>query len=200
MIYGGEQLAAQRQQGGAAPVGKEPEMPDAHKSARQHVQKKAAQKFLDRQAHQALLVLVGRVAPTESDVALCQRNQSMIRNRYAMRVAAQIAQGVFRPAERALGIDHPIGAEQWAEPRGRMPEVPADAPAIREIRACLRRGVRASPPQTCRGRRGSGLSRAAGRNDTVNMGMMQQLLIPGMQHAEESDLRSQVLGIAGDLE
>jgi len=35
-----------------------------------------------------------------------------------MRVAAQIAECVFGSAERAFGIHHPIGAEQWAEPGG----------------------------------------------------------------------------------
>src|ERR1035441_1442545 len=93
-------------------------MPDAHKSARQHVQKKAAQKFLDGQRHQALLVFVGRVAPTEGDAALGQRDQSVIGDRYAMGVTAQIAQCLFGSAERTLGIDHPIGAEQRAEPGG----------------------------------------------------------------------------------
>jgi hypothetical protein len=38
------------------------------------------------------------------------------------------------------------------------------------------------------------------RDDAVNMGMVQQLLIPGVQHAEKSDLCAQVFGIAGDLE
>src|ERR1017187_6181643 len=93
-------------------------MTDAHKSARQHVQKKAAQKFLDGQRHQALLVFVGRVAPTEGDAALGQRDQSVIGDRYAMGVTAQIAQCLFGSAERTLGIDHPIGAEQRAEPGG----------------------------------------------------------------------------------
>ena len=47
LASGGEQLETQRQQGGAAPVGEESEMPDAHKSPRQHVQKEAAQKLGD---------------------------------------------------------------------------------------------------------------------------------------------------------
>ena len=34
----------------------------------------------------------------------------------------------------------------------------------------------------------------------VNMRMMLQSLIPGMEHAEEADLGSQVTGIAGDLQ
>jgi hypothetical protein len=35
-----------------------------------------------------------------------------------MGVAAQIAQRVFGAAERSLGIDHPIGPEQRAQPGG----------------------------------------------------------------------------------
>ena len=36
-----------------------------------------------------------------------------------MRVATQIVEHVFGSAERTLGIDYPIGAEQRAEPRGK---------------------------------------------------------------------------------
>src|SRR3974390_499164 len=41
---------------------------------------------------------------------------------------------------------------------------------------------------------------ATARNDEVNVGVMQQVLPPGMQDAEEADFGSQVLGIAGDGE
>jgi hypothetical protein len=41
---------------------------------------------------------------------------------------------------------------------------------------------------------------AAGRDDTVEMRMSEQILTPGMQHGEESDLCSQVFGIGGHLE
>ena len=43
-------------------------------------------------------------------------------------------------------------------------------------------------------------SKAAGGNDVVNMGMMLKVLSPGVEHAEESDVGSQVLGIAGQFE
>jgi hypothetical protein len=39
----------------------------------------------------------------------------------------------------------------------------------------------------------------AGGNHAVDMRMAQQLLIPGIQHAEEADLGAQVAGITGDL-
>ena len=43
-------------------------------------------------------------------------------------------------------------------------------------------------------------SQAAGGNDVVDMGMMLKVLSPGMEHAEESDVGSQVLGIASQFE
>ena len=41
---------------------------------------------------------------------------------------------------------------------------------------------------------------AATRNDEVHVGMMEQVLPPGVQNAEESDLGSEVPEIAGDGE
>jgi hypothetical protein len=83
------------------------------------MQKKAAYELLDWQAQQSPLVLMCRVPPTEGDMTVCQRDQSVVGNRHPVRVAAQIAQRVFGSAERALGIDYPIGVEQRAEPCGK---------------------------------------------------------------------------------
>ena len=41
---------------------------------------------------------------------------------------------------------------------------------------------------------------AAGRNDAVDMRMMFQLLVPGMEHAEEADVGAEMLGITSDFE
>jgi len=43
-------------------------------------------------------------------------------------------------------------------------------------------------------------SQSAGGNDVVDMGMMLKVLSPGMQYAEESDIGSEVLGIASQFE
>src|SRR5882724_10510101 len=43
-------------------------------------------------------------------------------------------------------------------------------------------------------------SETAGGKHTVDMRMMLQSLVPGMEHAEEADLRAEVLGIASDLQ
>jgi hypothetical protein len=41
---------------------------------------------------------------------------------------------------------------------------------------------------------------SAGRYHTMGVRVMFELLIPGVEHAEEADLGAQMLGIAGDLE
>ncbi len=41
---------------------------------------------------------------------------------------------------------------------------------------------------------------AASGQHTMNMGMMLQLLVPSVEHAEEADLRTEVTRIAGDLQ
>ena len=38
-----------------------------------------------------------------------------------------------------------------------------------------------------------------GRDDTMDMGRKPEFLVPGMEHAEEADLGTEVSGIAGDL-
>jgi len=69
------------------------------------------------QRHDALLVLVSRIAPPESNATLCEGNKPVIGNRDAMGVAAEIMQRMLGAAKWALGIDHPIGTKQAPEHR-----------------------------------------------------------------------------------
>ncbi len=43
-------------------------------------------------------------------------------------------------------------------------------------------------------------SETASSEYAVDVGMMLQSLVPGMEHAEEADLRAKVTRIAGDLQ
>jgi hypothetical protein len=72
---------------------------------------------LHGQRHDALLVLVSRIAPPESNATFCEGNEAMIGNRDAMGVAAEIVQRMLGAAKWALGIDHPIGTKQAPEHR-----------------------------------------------------------------------------------
>ena len=98
------------------PVGEEAEVADAHKAARQQVEQEAAQELFDRQDHEPLLVAVSGVSPTEGNVVLRKRDESVVRDGDAVSVGTEIAQRVFRPTEGPLGVDDPVMMEQSTQP------------------------------------------------------------------------------------
>src|ERR1035437_5515366 len=141
----------------------------------------------------------------------------MVGNGYAMGVAGQIVENMFGAAEGWLGVDDPVLLaefrkevaesatqakllqramelehvvfEQFAKPRSEL--------AAETAAKCLDRQEETArgiyPPGTVE-------SQAACGNDVVDVGMMLEVLSPGMEHAEESDVGSQVLGLASQFE
>src|SRR6266850_4348685 len=81
------------------------------------MQQEPPQELFHGQRHDALLVLVSGIAPPESNATFCEGNETVIGNRDAMGVAAEIVQRMLGSAEWALGIDHPISTEQSPEHR-----------------------------------------------------------------------------------
>src|ERR1019366_4685303 len=132
-------------------------------------------------------------------------------------LAAEIAQRVFRVAEGWLGIDDPVVAEQGSEPCGEGPwfrqccEVTVEREFVL-VEGGLQSGdeLAAKDPaehlhrqeETMARRDPTGVvgSEAASGGHAVDMGMKLEALVPGMEHAEEADLRAQVAGIASELQ
>jgi hypothetical protein len=56
------------------------EMADADESRWQHMQGESSQKLVDGQRQQTLLVVVSRIAPTESDQAIGKGDETMVGN------------------------------------------------------------------------------------------------------------------------
>lgn len=109
-------MEADGQQLSATAVGEEAEVANTNKSPRQQMQQETAKELVCRQAHPLLPVAVSGVTPTEADVVIVECNESMVGDRDAMRVGAEIAQNVFGASERTLGVDDPIVAEQSSQP------------------------------------------------------------------------------------
>ena len=93
-------------------------MTDAHKAAWQHMQQKTAQEFVSRDGQFALLVAVSVVLPAEGNLTIRQGDEAVVGDGHAMRVAGQVLEHVFRPAEWRLGINHPVLTEQLAQKTG----------------------------------------------------------------------------------
>ncbi len=198
-------------------MGQQSEVADADESRRQYVEQESAQKFVDFQRHETLLILVSGIAPAESDGAVGERDQAMVGDRDTMGVLAQIAKRMLRAAKRTFGVNHPFGAEQRTKPGGerfrirkrgecsvetkfvfgmQFPQAihelaPEDFTENSDRQEESFLGV--NPARMVR-------RQTAGGNNTVNVRMVLEFLVPGVKDAEESDLRAEALGIAGDLE
>jgi len=212
-----EQSETERQQPGSLPVSEEAEVADADEAAWQQVQKKAAEELVDRQAHDTLLVAMSGVTPAEADLVIRQGDQSAVGDADAVSVCAEIAQGMFRSAERPLGVDDPVVMEQDSEPGGEATWLGERCELTMELElAFSERSPQAGDElaaedtsehldwkkeETAR-RDPTGViwCEPAGSDHAVDMGMVLQPLIPGVEHAKEADLSSKVSVIACDLE
>ena len=101
-------MAAKFQRCGSLIVGHEAKMPDSHEALRQDVQEESADELAGREGHRALLIAVSVIPPTERDVVAVEGKQSMIRDRHAVRITAEIAKNLLRSTKRGLRIDDPF--------------------------------------------------------------------------------------------
>jgi hypothetical protein len=72
------------------------------------MQEEAAQEFHGVQSHDALLVAVRIVSPAEADAVAVEGGDAVVADGHAVGATAEIAQDMFRAAERRLGIDEPF--------------------------------------------------------------------------------------------
>ena len=193
-------------------------MADADEATRQYMQQEATQEFVDVQSQESLLVLVSGVSPAERDLVIQEGNEPAIGDRNAMGVSAEIPKHLVGAAERRLAVDHPAQgvklADQTSEQSGlsqaakqavelelsgsvslleRFKKLAAEnftEHPLREKEAVI---SRAHPA-------GVIARQAAGGNHAVNVGMMLQLLIPGVENTEEADLGAEMLGVRGDFD
>ena len=193
-------------------------MPDAHETARQHMQQEASQELLNRKSPYPLLVSVCGVPPAECDLIVLKTNETAVGNRNSMRVSAEVAKHLFGAAERRFAICNPAQAgkltDETPKESGLRPALEHAVEAQMSGSVCLPESFEELAPEDFaedifgqEEARVSGMypvrviaGEAASGHDAMNMWMMLQLLIPGMKDAEETDLRSEVRGIRCDFD
>ena len=135
----------------------------------------------------------------------------------AVGIAAEILQDVLGSAEGWFGVDDPIFAEERTQPgseelgMGERCEFSGQV-QLTAFEGRLQAGDELATkhaPQYSDGKEeawvgsnpaGVIAGESAGGNDTVDMGMKLEFLVPGMEHAEEADLGSEMGGIARDFQ
>ena len=111
----GEQALTEGQEGGAPAISQEAERADADKAAGQDVEPEAAQELLRTERHHSLLIPVGIILPTESNLVILESHEAMVGDRHAMGVAGEITQHMMGTAEGWLGVDDPVLTEQGTQ-------------------------------------------------------------------------------------
>jgi len=181
------------------------------------MEQEAAQELLDSKGHQTLLVAVRGVSPAKGDLVALKGDQAVIGDRHAVGVAAEITENVFGATEGRFAVDHPVlteeGTEEGSESfrfRQKL-EVPVEA-QLAVVEGPFERGDKLATEDSTQHLDGQKEAIARGdptpviggetasRNHTMNMGMMFQLLIPTVEHAEEADVGAEMAGITGDFE
>ena len=198
-------------------VGQKAKVANTNETSRQHVEEESPQELFDRHRDQTLLVFVSRIPPTKNDLALGQSNQPVIGYGNAVGVSPQIAKNMFRATEGALRIHHPVVAEKLPEPGREDLGLSQQLQGSMKTELAFAEGALQSldelapkdPAQYLDGKKKgtAGLDPAAViRGQTsrgqhaMDMGMMLEFLVPGVQDAEETDLGAEMPGVTGYLE
>src|ERR1700740_495677 len=135
----------------------------------------------------------------------------------AVGIAAEILQDVLRSAEGWFGVDDPIFTEERTQPGGEELGMSERRELSRQVQLMALEGrlqagdelAAKHTPQYGDGKEearvgwnpvGVITGESAGGNDTVDMGMKLEFLVPSMEHAEEADLGAEMSGVASDFE
>src|ERR1700719_3996390 len=212
-----EQNAATFERNTSSTVGEESEVSDANHALGQNVDEETSQELMGGNGHYLLLAAAGIVSPAERDAIVCEGHEAMVGDGDAVSVAGQVVENMFGTAERRLGIDHPVLLAELPEEVAESARCGKRLERAMELESVLLEQFTKPQPEPAaeaaaecldgqeeagRGIDPSGAieSEAARRNDVVDMGMMLEVLSPGMEHAEESDVGSQVPGTPSQFE
>src|SRR6267378_3173435 len=156
------------------------------------------------------------VTPAKGDLLVGEGDQSVVGDGYAMGVTAQIAEYMLRPSERWFRVDHPVLLEQWSQPGSKGFRLSEELQVSMKVELAVMKGtlerfvefaakdnaehldgkkeiVAWIDPVRVIGRQ------PTGRHHAMYMRVKFEFLSPGMQHAEEADFCTEMLGIARDL-
>ena len=192
-------------------------MTDTNEALGEQMQEESAQELIERYGHQFLLIVVSGVPPTKGDLAVGQRDQSMVGDGHAMGVAAEILEHILGAAEGWFGVDDPVFAKQRSQPGGEefglreQRQIPGKV-QLATLKGGLESGDELAakhPPEHGNGEKEARVrsnpagvieGEPTGWDDTVDMGMKLEFLVPGVEHAEEADLGPEMCGVASDFE
>jgi len=134
-----------------------------------------------------------------------------------MGVTAQILEHMLGAAEGWFGVDNPVLSEQGPQPGSEdlrlreQRQIPGKM-KLAMLKGRLETGHKLTAKKATQHRNGKKEVSAgsdpvgvieresAGGDDTVDMGMKPELLVPGMEHAEEPDFGAEMSGVTSNFQ
>ena len=180
------------------------------------MEQKPAQKFLGVDGHQSLLAAVRIIFPAKRHLTIGNIDNPVIGDGDTMRVAGQIMENMFGSSEWPFGVDDPVIAQR---PEKGMESFLfcqrfqiAREMKLSEAERAFETGDELAPKDTAQHFHRqkewvTGVNPAlmveretTGWDDAVYMRMRLKILPPGVEHAEETDLRPEVFRIGSNLQ
>src|SRR5271167_2051391 len=141
----------------------------------------------------------------------------MVGDSHAMGVAAQVLEHVLGTAKGWFGVDDPVLSEQWPQPGSEDLGLREQSQIAGKMKLAMLKGrletgdelAAKHTPEYLDGEKeawarsnpaGVTEGESAGGDDTVDMGMKLELLVPGVKHAKEADLSPEMSGVASDFQ
>ena len=190
-------------------------MPNTVKPVGQSVKQEATDELVMGQSHDLVLVVVPIVLPVEANETVNVVDQAAVRDRYTVRIAAQVSQDLLRSAEGWLGVDDPFDVFESGKMLVKGVRLSEVSEVTEEAQYTCVKGVcqsleKQASKQTRQNfdrqeeaRPTSDPSRTIDRrsstgDDTMDMGVVMKVLSPGMEHSNDTEFRAKVFGIGAD--
>lgn len=183
---------------------------DPHEALRQNVEQEATDELVDVEVQDLLLATVRVIPISESDMTVFKAQDTVIGDRDAMGVSAEVGEYALRPREGRLGIDDPVEVSKLVAERENgsvLTEFVAQegmAESVDELRSEDLGECTHGEEEALVAQRDEALAiggERASRNDAVEMRMQREILPPGVKDGGDAELPAGVggeeLGIAG---
>lgn len=205
-----EQLPAKRESVLFRAVGQKAEMADADEGGWKGVKKEPPDEFFRGQSHNIALVAVATIAKSKGDVAVLDVENAVVGNGDAVGIAAEVVEDFIRPAERRLGINDPALLAKLSDQIGesgsglKLSGLPREDQLAAGIGLKEEAGILAAKDlgESSDGEKKvfGGIDPAlvvfrqgAGGDETMEMEMSVESLIPGMQDGDKAGFAAEIV-------
>jgi len=192
-----------------AAVSEQPVVADAHEASRQDVQQEAPSELGERELLMSQTPSAV-VLEAKADVVVVEGSEAVVGDGDAVGVASEVSENGVGPVEGRFGEDDPGLLEAAGDEvvEGRLGKLAEQASAVSVAEPVEVAGPEETAEHTDGEEKPAGTGQpgapvggeSTGRDDAVQVGMVDEGLPPGVEHGEEPDAGPEEAGVGGHIE